>query len=96
MYCEINIISFNIIHCRRTYHDGMDSQDIQSNNGEQLMNYKKLFWGYITFNFICGIIVGGYRAIQQGKINERLNSPRKFQSKEMQDIADHYNKEKVA
>ena len=59
------------------------------------MNYKKLFWGYVTFNFICGIILGGYRAIQQGKVNERL-SARKI-SNEMQEMVNHYtNKEKVA
>ena len=59
------------------------------------MNYKKLFWGYVTFNFICGVILGGYRAIQQGKVNERLNA-RKF-SNEMQEMVNHYtNKEKVA
>jgi hypothetical protein len=59
------------------------------------VNYKKLFWGYVTFNFICGIILGGYRAIQQGKVNERLNT-RKF-SNEMQKMVNHYtNKEKVA
>ena len=74
----------------------MDSQDIQPNNGEQLMNYKKLFWGYVTFNFICGIVVGGYKAIQQGQVKERLSSQRKFQSKEMQDIVNHYNKETIS
>jgi hypothetical protein len=73
----------------------MDSQDIQPNNGEQLMNYKKLFWGYVTFNFICGIVVGGYKAIQQGQVKERLSSPRKFQSQEMQNIVNHYNKETI-
>lgn len=57
------------------------------------MNYKKLFWGYVTFNFICGIIFGGYRAIQQGKVNERLGNY-KF-NKEMQDIITHYNKESI-
>jgi len=57
------------------------------------MNYKKLFWGYVAFNFICGIILGGYKAIQQGKVNERLSNY-KF-SKEMQDIIDHYNKESI-
>jgi hypothetical protein len=30
---EINNININIIHRRRTYHDGMDSQDIQQVNG---------------------------------------------------------------
>jgi uncharacterized membrane-anchored protein YhcB (DUF1043 family) len=59
------------------------------------MNYKKLFWGYVTFNFICGIIVGGYKAIQQQQVKERLSSPRKFQSKEMQNIVNHYNKETI-
>jgi uncharacterized membrane-anchored protein YhcB (DUF1043 family) len=59
------------------------------------MNYKKLFWGYVTFNFICGIIVGGYKAIQQQQVKERLNSPRKFQSQEMQNIVNHYNKETI-
>lgn len=59
------------------------------------MNYKKLFWGYVTFNFICGIVVGGYKAIQQRQVKERLSSPRKFQSKEMQDIVNHYNKETI-
>jgi len=59
------------------------------------VNYKKLFWGYLAFNFICGIILGGYRAIQQGKVNEKLNA-RKF-SNEMQEMVNHYtNKEKVA
>ena len=59
------------------------------------MNYKKLFWGYVTFNFICGIILGGYRAIQQDKVNERLNA-RKFSNK-MQEMVNHYtDKEKVA
>lgn len=57
------------------------------------MNYKKLFWGYVTFNFICGVIVGGYRAIQQGKVNERLGNY-KF-NKEMQDIIAHYKKESI-
>jgi hypothetical protein len=90
---ENNNINLNIIHCRRTYHDGMDPQDIQQVNGSKLMNYKKLFWGYVAFNFICGIIVGGYKAIQQGKVNERLNN-HKF-NKEMQDIIDHYNKESI-
>ena len=60
------------------------------------MNYKKLFWGYVTFNFICGIVVGGYKAIQQGQVKERLSSQRKFQSKEMQDIVNHYNKETIS
>jgi uncharacterized membrane-anchored protein YhcB (DUF1043 family) len=59
------------------------------------MNYKKLFWGYVTFNFICGIIVGGYKAIQQQQVKERLSSPRKFQSQEMQNIVNHYNKETI-
>ncbi|CAB4142810.1 hypothetical protein UFOVP784_37 [uncultured Caudovirales phage] len=86
----------SVFHCRRLCNDGMDSQDIQPNNGEQLMNYKKLFWGYVTFNFICGIVVGGYKAIQQGQVKERLSSPRKFQSKEMQDIVNHYNKETIS
>lgn len=85
----------SVFHCRQLCNDGMDSQDIQPNNGEQLMNYKKLFWGYVTFNFICGIVVGGYKAIQQGQVKERLSSPRKFQSKEMQDIVNHYNKETI-
>jgi hypothetical protein len=58
------------------------------------MNYKKLFWGYVTFNFICGVIVGGYRAIQQGKVNERLSTP-KF-SNDMEKMIKYYDKEKVA
>jgi hypothetical protein len=57
------------------------------------MNYKKLFWGYLAFNFICGIIFGGYRAVQQAKVNERLSNY-KF-SKEMQDIINHYDKETI-
>jgi hypothetical protein len=58
------------------------------------MNYKKLFWGYVTFNFICGVIVGGYRAIQQGKVNERLSTA-KF-SNDMEKMIKYYDKEKVA
>jgi uncharacterized membrane protein len=59
------------------------------------MNYKKLFYGYLTFNIIAGIIVGFIRATQQTKINERL-SARKI-SNEMQEMVKHYtNKEKVA
>jgi len=46
-------------------------------------------------NFICGIIVGGYKAIQQQQVKERLSSPRKFQSQEMQNIVNHYNKETI-
>jgi hypothetical protein len=59
------------------------------------MNYKKLFYGYLTFNIIAGMIVGFIRATQQTKINERL-SARKI-SNEMQEMVKHYtNKEKVA
>ena len=59
------------------------------------MNYKKLFYGYLTFNIIAGMIVGFIRAPQQTKINERL-SARKI-SNEMQEMVKHYtNKEKVA
>jgi hypothetical protein len=59
------------------------------------MNYKKLFYGYLTFNIIAGMIVGFIRATQQTKINERL-SARKI-SNEMQEMVNHYtNKEKVA
>lgn len=60
------------------------------------MNYKKLFYGYLAFNFICGIAYGVYNGIKQGQVKERLSSPRKFQSQEMQNIVNHYNKEKVA
>ncbi len=59
------------------------------------MNYKKLFYGYLTFNIIAGMIVGFIRATQQTKINERL-SARKI-SNEMQKMVKHYtNKEKIA
>jgi hypothetical protein len=59
------------------------------------MNYKKLFYGYLTFNIIAGMIVGFIRATQQTKINERL-SARKMSNK-MQEMVNHYtNKEKVA
>lgn len=59
------------------------------------MNYKKLFYGYLTFNIIAGMIVGFIRATQQAKINERL-SARKISNK-MQEMVNHYtNKEKVA
>jgi len=59
------------------------------------MNYKKLFYGYLTFNIIAGMIVGFIRATQQSKINERLNA-RKISNK-MQEMVNHYtNKEKVA
>jgi hypothetical protein len=59
------------------------------------MNYKKLFYGYLTFNIIAGMIVGFIRATQQTKINERL-SARKISNK-MQEMVNHYtNKEKVA
>jgi hypothetical protein len=59
------------------------------------MNYKKLFYGYLTFNIIAGMIVGFIRATQQTKINERLNA-RKISNK-MQEMVNHYtNKEKVA
>jgi hypothetical protein len=59
------------------------------------MNYKKLFYGYLTFNIIAGMIVGFIRATQQTKINEKL-SARKI-SNEMQEMVNHYtNKEKVA
>jgi len=60
------------------------------------MNYKKLFYGYLAFNFICGIVYGVYTSIKQGQVNERLSNPRKFQTQQMQDIVNHYNKEKVA
>jgi hypothetical protein len=59
------------------------------------MNYKKLFYGYLTFNIIAGMIVGFIRATQQTKINEKL-SARKISNK-MQEMVNHYtNKEKVA
>ena len=59
------------------------------------MNYKKLFYGYLIFNIIAGMIVGFIRATQQTKVNERL-SARKI-SNEMQEMVKHYtNKEKVA
>jgi hypothetical protein len=44
------------------------------------MNYKKLFYGYLTFNIIAGMIVGFIRATQQTKINEKL-SARKISNK---------------
>ena len=59
------------------------------------MNYKKLFWGYLAFNFICGIIFGAYKGFQQAQVNDRL-SEYKFSDK-MQEMINHYtNKEKVA
>ena len=90
---ENNNTNLNIIYCRRTYHDGMDSQDIQQINGRKLMNYKKLFWGYLAFNFICGIIFGAYKGFQQAQVNDRL-SEYKFSDK-MQEMINHYNKESI-
>jgi|694.fasta_scaffold104981_5 hypothetical protein len=59
------------------------------------MNYKKLFYGYLTFNIIAGMIVGFIRATQQAKVNQRLNVPK--MSDKMQEMVNHYtNKEKVA
>lgn len=60
------------------------------------MNYKKLFYGYLIFNIISGAVVGFIRATEQAKVKKRISSPRKFQTQEMQDIVNHYNKEKVA
>lgn len=94
---ENNNININIIHRRRTYHDGMDSQDIQQINRSKLMSYKKLFWGYVTLNVIWGFLYGIYLGGKQVQASDRI-SEIKFSDK-MQEMIKYYenkNKEKVA
>jgi hypothetical protein len=94
---ENNNININIIHRRRTYHDGMDSQDIQQINRSKLMSYKKLFWGYVTLNVIWGFLYGIYLGGKQVQASDRI-SEFKFSDK-MQEMIKYYenkNKEQVA
>ena len=94
---ENNNININIIHRRRTYHDGMDPQDIQQVNGSKLMSYKKLFWGYLTLNIIWGFLYGIYLGGKQVQVKDRI-SEYKFSDK-MQEMVKYYenkNKEQVA
>ena len=58
------------------------------------MNYKKLFWGYVTLNVVWGFVYGIYLGTKQAQTNDRL-SEFKFSDK-MQEMIKHYNKEKVA
>ena len=94
---ENNNININIIHRRRNYHDGMDSQDIQQVNRSKLMSYKKLFWGYVTLNVIWGFLYGIYLGGKQVQVKDRI-SEYKF-SDRMQEMIKYYenkNKEQVA
>jgi hypothetical protein len=53
------------------------------------MNYKKLFFGYLAFNFICGAILGLLNS-KASKPKLRVRTKNGFQTEEMQEIYEHY------
>jgi len=73
----------------------MDSQDIQQINGRKLMNYKRLFWGYVTLNVVWGFVYGIYLGTKEIKTSNKISDYK--MSDKMQEMVNHYsNKEKVA
>jgi len=53
------------------------------------MNYKKLFFGYLAFNFICGAILGVLNS-KASKPTLKVRTKNGFQTEEMQEIYNHY------
>ena len=53
------------------------------------MNYKRLFFGYIAFNFICGAILGMLNS-KASKPTLRVRTKDGFQTDKMQEVYNHY------
>lgn len=53
------------------------------------MNYKKLFFGYLAFNFICGAILGMLNS-KTNKPTLKVRTENGFHTEEMQEIYEHY------
>ena len=53
------------------------------------MNYKKLFFGYLAFNFISGVILGMFNSTT-GKPTLKIRTKNGFHTEGMQEIYEHY------
>lgn len=53
------------------------------------MNYKKLFFGYLAFNFICGAILGMFNS-KTNKPILKVRTEDGFHTEKMQKIYEHY------
>lgn len=61
------------------------------------MNYKKLFWGYVTLNVVWGFLYGIYLGTKEIKTSNKISDYK--MSDRMQEMVKYYenkNKEKVA
>lgn len=55
---------------------------------EKIMNYKRLFFGYLAFNFICGIIL----SVLNSKTNKpTLKTKDGFLTENVQKMYDYYS-----
>lgn len=55
---------------------------------EKIMNYKRLFFGYLAFNFICGIIL----SVLNSKANKpTLKTKDGFLTENVQKMYDYYS-----
>jgi hypothetical protein len=43
---------------------------------EEIMNYKRLFFGYVAFNFICGAVLGMLNSKMQEVYEHYINQAR--------------------
>ena len=53
------------------------------------MNYKRLFFGYLAFNFICGAILGVLNS-KANKPTLRVKTKDGFQTDKMQEVYEYY------